>query len=50
MDAPAHAKKSPLVFVFLALLIDTIGFGIIMPVLPKLIMEISGVDVSGAAR
>jgi DHA1 family tetracycline resistance protein-like MFS transporter len=50
MDAPASPPKSPLVFVFLALLIDTIGFGIIMPVLPQLIMQISAVDVSGAAR
>lgn len=50
MDAPAQPPRSPLVFVFLALLIDTIGFGIIMPVLPRLIMEISGVDVGGAAR
>jgi len=50
MDAAAQPTRSPLWFVFLALLIDTIGFGIIMPVLPRLIMEISAVDVGGAAR
>lgn len=51
MDASAEPRvTSPLVFVFLALLIDTIGFGIITPVLPQLIMEISAVDVGGAAR
>lgn len=51
MDAPANPPpRSPIVFVFMALLIDTIGFGIIMPVLPQLIMQIAAVDVAGAAR
>jgi DHA1 family tetracycline resistance protein-like MFS transporter len=36
--------------VLLTVLIDTMGFGIILPVLPQLIIEIGGVDVSGAAR
>jgi DHA1 family tetracycline resistance protein-like MFS transporter len=45
--ARAH---NPLVFVFLTVLIDTIGFGIIIPVLPQLVMEVAGVDVAGAAR
>jgi DHA1 family tetracycline resistance protein-like MFS transporter len=51
MAAPVNQPpRSPLVFVFLALLIDTIGFGIIMPVLPQLIMQIAAVNVAGAAR
>ena len=50
MDAPVVRERNPLIFVFLALLIDTIGFGIIMPVLPQLIMQISGADVAHAAR
>jgi MFS transporter, DHA1 family, tetracycline resistance protein len=50
MDAPVRRRKSPLVFVFMALMIDTIGFGIITPVLPQLIMQVSDVDVSSAAR
>lgn len=50
MDAPVRRERSPLIFVFLALMIDTIGFGIIMPVLPQLIMQISNVDVGAAAR
>jgi DHA1 family tetracycline resistance protein-like MFS transporter len=43
-------RKSPLIFVFLTVLIDTIGFGIIMPVIPRLIMQIGGLDLAGAAR
>src|SRR5690349_24570728 len=46
----AESTRRPLLFIFLTVLIDTIGFGIIMPVIPRLIMEISGRDLSGAAR
>lgn len=46
----AQHGRNPIIFVLLTVLIDTMGFGIIVPVLPKLIMEISGVDVAGAAR
>jgi MFS transporter, DHA1 family, tetracycline resistance protein len=42
--------KNPIVFVLLTVVIDTIGFGVILPVLPRLIMEISATDVGGAAR
>jgi DHA1 family tetracycline resistance protein-like MFS transporter len=43
------AAKSSLVFVFLVVLIDMLGFGIIMPVLPKLITGITGSSLSSAA-
>lgn len=43
------ATKSSLVFVFLVVLIDMLGFGIIMPVLPQLITDITGGSLSGAA-
>jgi DHA1 family tetracycline resistance protein-like MFS transporter len=46
---PTPAAKSSLVFVFLVVLIDMLGFGIIMPVLPKLITGITGDTLSGAA-
>lgn len=46
----APASRNPVIFVLLTVLIDTIGFGIIMPVLPQLIMEIADVDLAGAAR
>src|SRR5690606_37545593 len=37
-------------FVFVTLLIDSIGFGIIIPVMPQLIMSVSGEGLSSAAR
>ena len=46
---PPKAAKSSIAFVFLVVLIDMIGFGIIMPVLPKLITEITGDTLSSAA-
>ena len=48
--APSRARRNPLAFVLLTVLIDTMGFGIILPVLPQLIIEIGGLDVSGATR
>jgi DHA1 family tetracycline resistance protein-like MFS transporter len=48
--AQARPARSPLTFVLLTVLIDTMGFGIILPVLPQLIMEIGGLDVASAAR
>jgi MFS transporter, DHA1 family, tetracycline resistance protein len=45
-----HPNRSPLIFVLLTVLIDTMGFGIILPVLPQLIIEIGGTNVAGAAR
>jgi DHA1 family tetracycline resistance protein-like MFS transporter len=44
------SSRNPVIFVLLTVLIDTIGFGIIMPVLPQLIMQIANVDLAGAAR
>ncbi|MCB1666489.1 MAG: TCR/Tet family MFS transporter [Pseudomonadales bacterium] len=37
-------------FVFVTLLIDSIGFGIILPVMPQLIMSVTGEGLSDAAR
>jgi DHA1 family tetracycline resistance protein-like MFS transporter len=37
-------------FIFVTGLIDVIGLGIIIPVIPKLIMELSGEDISQASR
>ncbi|MFT7125544.1 MAG: DHA1 family tetracycline resistance protein-like MFS transporter, partial [Candidatus Azotimanducaceae bacterium] len=39
-----------LLFIFLTALLDSIGFGIIMPVIPGLLMEVSGGDLSASAR
>ncbi|TDG35660.1 MFS transporter [Pedobacter changchengzhani] len=42
-------KQSAMVFIMITLLIDFTGFGIIIPVLPKLIQEFTGGSVSAAA-
>jgi DHA1 family tetracycline resistance protein-like MFS transporter len=42
-------KKSAIGFIFITLLIDFTGFGIIIPVLPKLIEELTGGGLSVAA-
>ncbi|MBD0331077.1 MAG: TCR/Tet family MFS transporter [Chitinophagaceae bacterium] len=45
------ANRSPAMgFIFITLLIDVIGFGIIIPVMPKLIEELAHVNVSQASR
>jgi DHA1 family tetracycline resistance protein-like MFS transporter len=47
----ASARRSPaLGFIFVTLLIDVIGLGIIIPVMPKLISELTGSDISSASR
>ncbi len=42
-------RKAALGFIFITLLIDVIGLGIIIPVLPGLIMELSDVTISRAS-
>lgn len=44
--------KAPLAiyFIFITVLLNMIGYGIIMPVMPDLVMEVTGGDVSEAAR
>ena len=43
-------NRRAVIFIFITILIDSIGFGIIMPVLPELIMQLSGSGLSQAAR
>ena len=43
-------KQAALGFIFITLLIDVTGFGIIIPVMPKLITELQGGGMSEAAR
>jgi MFS transporter, DHA1 family, tetracycline resistance protein len=43
------AGHGALIFIFIAVLVDSIGFGIILPVLPRLIMQLTGVSVDRAA-
>ena len=45
----ATSKKSAIGFIFITLLIDFTGFGVIIPVLPRLIEEMTGGGLSVAA-
>lgn len=46
----ATNRNAAIGFIFITLLIDVIGFGIIIPVMPKLIEELGHVDLSHASR
>lgn len=43
-------NNKALLFIFLTVLIDVVGLGVIIPVIPTLIAQLSGQDLSGAAR
>ena len=43
-------SRFALTFIFITMLIDTMGLGIIIPVTPRLIVELTGDNLSGAAR
>ena len=47
--APVQTRKHALAFIAVTLLLDSIGFGLIMPVYPRLIVELTGVGLSRAA-
>ena len=47
--APAIPMRRALAFIFVTVLIDSIGFGIVTPVFPGLIMSLTGRDVAAAA-
>lgn len=46
----SRSRTPALIFIFITMLIDVIGFGLIIPVLPKLLEEMTGGDLSTAAR
>jgi MFS transporter, DHA1 family, tetracycline resistance protein len=43
-------SRAALTFILFTVFIDSVGFGIIIPVLPQLITELTGAGMSGAAR
>ena len=43
-------ERASLVFIFITVLIDVIGLGIIIPIIPSLIMELTGESISNAAE
>ena len=46
----ASKRNAAVGFIFITLLIDVIGFGIIIPVMPQLISELKHVDISTASK
>ncbi|MEO6541718.1 MAG: TCR/Tet family MFS transporter [Ferruginibacter sp.] len=46
----ASKRNAAVGFIFITLLIDVIGFGIIIPVMPTLISELKHVDISTASK
>lgn len=44
------AGRSPLAFIFVTRLIDAMGFGIVMPVLPQLLLHMGAPDIAAATR
>lgn len=46
----ASKRNAAVGFIFITLLIDVIGFGIIIPVMPTLITELKQVDISTASK
>lgn len=49
MPGPHHSKHA-LAFIFITMLIDVMGLGIILPILPKLISDIAHTGMDGAAQ
>lgn len=47
--ALSNKKNAAVIFIFITMLIDCIGIGIIIPVLPKLVQEMTGSDISKAS-
>ena len=48
-DPPRHARKGPLAFILATLALDAMGIGLILPVMPDLLREVSGGDLAQAA-
>jgi DHA1 family tetracycline resistance protein-like MFS transporter len=46
---PVPSRKHALAFIAVTILLDTIGFGLIMPVMPRLLLELTGEGLSRAA-
>lgn len=46
---PARVSRHAVTFVLITVFLDMVGFGIIMPVLPKLIEDVGHVDIARAA-
>ncbi|MDX2142964.1 MAG: TCR/Tet family MFS transporter [Rhodospirillaceae bacterium] len=49
MSTPAPASRAAIGFILVAVILDTLAFGVMLPVLPSLLIELQGGDVAGAA-
>ena len=45
----AMKRNLPITFILITVLIDAMGIGLIMPVMPDLIQDVGQTDISGAA-
>jgi DHA1 family tetracycline resistance protein-like MFS transporter len=51
MSAPAPTRRAPAVgFIFVTLVLSIVGFGLLIPVLPKLIVEFQGGDITAGSH
>jgi MFS transporter, DHA1 family, tetracycline resistance protein len=50
MSVSERGRSNATVFIVATILIDAIGFGIIIPVLPRLVMEVGRLDLAEATR
>ncbi len=49
MTEQPTASRFALVFIFMTMFIDTVGLGIVIPVAPRIIAQLTGQGMSGAA-
>ena len=47
---PSPPRPAALVFIFITVVLDMLALGLIVPVLPKLVVEFMAGDTAGAAR
>ena len=50
MSGSDRGRGSATIFIVATILIDAIGFGIIIPVLPRLVMELGDLSLADATR
>ncbi|MDP3071733.1 MAG: TCR/Tet family MFS transporter [Opitutaceae bacterium] len=50
MSAPAPGRKAALGFIFVTVVLTVLGFGLLIPVLPELVKEFRGGDVSAGSH
>ncbi len=48
--APAARRPAALIFIFITVLLDMVAIGIIVPVLPKLVVDLTGGDMAKGVR